>query len=59
MKIWILDCSIDAIGIDHTEIIHSDSEPDFWTCHDIATAHGCSWYTLIEIKEGIQCLSYV
>ena len=48
MKKWILTCSIDAIDIDYEEIITSDTEPDFWTCSEIAQAHGCDFWTVDE-----------
>jgi len=48
MKKWILTCSIDAVDIDYEEIITSDTEPDFWTCSEIAQAHGCDFWTVDE-----------
>ena len=48
MKKWILTCSIDAVDIDYEEIITSDTEPDFWTCNDIAQEHGCDFWTVDE-----------
>ena len=48
MKKWILTCSIDAIDIDYEEIITSDTEPDFWTCSEIAESHGCDFWTVDE-----------
>lgn len=51
MKKWLLTCSVDAVNIDHEEIIESETEPDFWTCHEIANAHGCEWWSLEEITQ--------
>lgn len=48
MKKWILTCSVDAVEIDYEEIITSDTEPDFWTCDEIAQAHGCDFWTVDE-----------
>lgn len=48
MKKWLLTCSIDAVDIDYEEIITSDTEPDFWTCSDIAQEHGCDFWTVDE-----------
>ena len=48
MKKWILTCSIDAVDIDYEEILTSDTEPDFWTCAEIAQAHGCDFWTVDE-----------
>ena len=48
MKKWILTCSIDAVDIDYEEILASDTEPDFWTCNDIAQEHGCDFWTVDE-----------
>ena len=48
MKKWILTCSIDAVDIDYEEILTSDTEPDFWTCNDIAQEHGCDFWTVDE-----------
>ena len=48
MKKWILTCSIDAVDIDYEEIITSDTEPDFWTCDEIAQEHGCDFWTVDE-----------
>lgn len=50
MNKWLLTCSVDAIGIDYETIIESDTEPDFWTCYEIANAHGCEWFYITEVK---------
>lgn len=49
MKKWILTCSADAINIDFETDIESDTEPDYWACYDIATAHGCDYFTVSEM----------
>lgn len=51
MKKWLLTCSVDAVDIDYDEIIESESEPDFWTCNNIADEHSCSWWIIEEYKE--------
>lgn len=51
MKKWLLECSIEAIDIDHEEIIESETEPDFWTCYGIATEHDCGFWTISEMEE--------
>lgn len=48
VKEWILTCSKDGIDIDHEEVIKSDTEPDFWTCQNIATHNACDFWTLQE-----------
>lgn len=50
MKKWLLTCSVDAINIDFETIIKANTEPDFWTCYDIATAHGCEWFYVTETE---------
>ena len=50
MKKWELTASIDAVDIDYSEIIESETEPDFWTCEEIANAHGCEWWSIEEVK---------
>lgn len=50
MKKWELTASVDAVDIDYSEIIESEKEPDFWTCEEIANAHGCEWWSIEEIK---------
>ena len=55
MKKWYLVCSVDAVNIDFATVIESPSEPDFWTCQDIASAHNCEFWSLSELgtlKEG-------
>lgn len=49
MKKWELTASIDGVNIDYSEILKSEVEPDFWTCYDIASAHGCKFFTVEEI----------
>lgn len=50
MKSWFLICSTDGDRINYEATIQADSEPDFWTCYDIAAAHGCEFFT-IEAAE--------
>ena len=50
MKKWILTCSTDAIDIDFEEVIESENEPDFWTCQNMADAHGCGYWYCEELK---------
>lgn len=49
MKKWELTASTDGNMIDYSEIIESETEPDFWTCYNIASAHGCEFFTVEEI----------
>ena len=49
MRTWRLTCSTDAVNIDYEEIIYSDTEPDFWTCHAIAENHGCQFFDVEEV----------
>lgn len=51
MKSWILECSVDADMIDYEEVLQSETEPDFWTCYNIAEAHGCPWFTVSELTD--------
>ena len=53
MKQWLLVCSTDGNKIDWTTVINSDSEPDFWTCYDLATSHGCEFFTVDEAEHGM------
>lgn len=48
---WFLECSIDAIMVDYSEVLESDAEPDFWTCYEIAEANGCPFWTISEFEE--------
>ena len=48
MKIFFLVCSSDGIGIDYETQIQAEREPDFWTCYEIATAHGCDFFYISE-----------
>ena len=50
MNKWRIICSRDADEIDYEEIISSEAEPDFWTCHDIAEKHGCDYF-IVEMVE--------
>ena len=49
MRKWILTCSIDAVDVDHEEIIESNEEPGFWECYAIAEAHGCAFFSVDPI----------
>lgn len=51
MKKWLLTCSVDANLIDYETIIKSDAEPDFWTCYEIAAAHGCDYFNVVELGD--------
>ena len=50
MKRYLLTCSVDAVGVDFEQEITATEEPDFWTCYEIAAAHGCEWFTLEEVE---------
>ena len=49
MKKWQLTASTDGNMIDYSEIIESETEPGFWTCYNIASAHGCEFFTVEEV----------
>lgn len=51
MKKWIFTASQDATNIDFETIIESDTEPDFWTCYDLATSHECEFFSVSEVTE--------
>lgn len=48
---WLLECSIDAIMVDYSEVLESDGEPGYWVCQEIAEANGCAFWTVSEIEE--------
>ena len=54
MRAFYLECSIEAIDVDYSEVIYSESEPDFWTCQNIADAHDCEYWTLDEETDPAQ-----
>lgn len=51
MKNWRLAASRDGERIDFETIIESDTEPDFWTCYDLAAANNCEFFTVEEVNE--------
>ncbi len=50
MKKWRLIASVDAVNIDFETIIESDTEPGFWTCYELAAAHGCDFFDCQEVS---------
>ncbi len=50
MKYWLLTASADANLVDYEEIMQSETEPDFWTCYELAEAHGCEFFHIDEIN---------
>lgn len=48
MKKWIFTASTDGNMIDFETAIESDTEPDFWTCYNLATEHECSFFNVME-----------
>ena len=54
MRIWHLICSIDADNIDYEEDIVSDTEPDYWTCYNIAISHNCEYFEIIETETACE-----
>ena len=50
MKAYELTCSVDAVDVDYSETLFCESEPDYWTCDGIASAHGCEYWTIYEIE---------
>ena len=53
MKKWLLTCSKDGDRINHETTMQADTEPDFWTCYDIAAAHGCEFFTIEEDENNV------
>lgn len=51
MKKWELTASTDGDMIDYSEILEAETEPDFWTCYEIAAAHGCPYFSISEVVE--------
>ena len=51
MKKWLLTCSKDGTEIDYDRVIESETEPDFWTCYNLAAEHGCEIFTIDELEE--------
>ena len=51
MKKFELICSIDGNNIDYEEIIRSETEPGFWECFEIASAHGCEFFNVQEVTD--------
>jgi hypothetical protein len=49
MKTFELVCSTDGVGVDYTQTIHADSEPNFWTQYFIAAEHGCDFFYCVEV----------
>ena len=50
MRKWRIVCSVDADGIDYEDVICSDTEPDYWTCYNIAESHGCQYFEVTEME---------
>ena len=48
---WLFTASVDAVGIDFETILESESEPDFWTCDNLANEHGCEWWSIEPFRE--------
>ena len=49
MRKWLFTASRDGINVDFETVLESDHEPDFWTCYDIADAHGCPYFNVSEV----------
>lgn len=49
MKQWRLTASTDAVNIDFETIITAESEPGFWECYELASAHGCEFFNVTEV----------
>lgn len=49
MKKWILTASTDGNMIDFETIIESETEPGFWECYELATAHNCDFFDIKEV----------
>ena len=50
-KRWRLTASRDGNGVDFETVITSEDEPEWWTCYDLAAAHGCDWFDVVEVVE--------
>ena len=48
---WLLTASKDGINVDFETIIASETEPDFWTCYEIADAHDCTLWSVEQIEN--------
>ena len=48
MNTYVLECSATGIFVDYATELHADTEPDFWTCYEIAQKHGCDYFTITE-----------
>lgn len=51
-KRWRLTASRDGNEIDFETVLESETEPDFWTCYDLAAAHGCDFFDVEEVQEA-------
>ena len=49
MKHYNLICSKDEINVDFEMVIESETEPDYWTCYNIAEKHNCPYFYLDEL----------
>lgn len=52
MKTWYFTASRDGIDIDYSATLHSDAEPDFWTCYDLAAQHGCTFWDIEPAQDN-------
>lgn len=50
MKKWLLTASRDGVGIDFECIMKSETEPDFWTCYEVAAAVNCEFFSVEEVQ---------
>lgn len=51
MKKWEIVCSIDGDLVDYSEIVESETEPEFWEQFEIAEKHDCEWFTCNELED--------
>lgn len=49
MKKWRLTASVNGVLIDFETLIESETEPDFWTCYDLAREYDCDFFTVEEV----------
>lgn len=49
MQKWIFTASIDGNLIDYETVIESETEPDFWTCYELAAEHNCDFFSVTEV----------
>lgn len=52
MRKYHFTASTDGNNIDYETVLFAMAEPDFWTCYELAAAHGCNFFTVEEAGEN-------